>query len=308
MSEHRFDHDRYRVKPGESPDLDDRSTRADVKGFEKEDALAALEEDRRRLAEDQRVLYADGRRALLIVFQALDAAGKDGTIRHVMSGVNPQGCSVTGFKAPTAEEAAHHFLWRPARHLPRKGHIAIFNRSYYEETLVVRVHPEWLAGQQLPPEVLDPEWLTPKGLADGGPPKSFWRRRFEAINGFEETLHEAGTRVLKFYLHVSKDEQRERFLERIDRPEKNWKFSSADIRERGYWDDYRHAYEQTLKHTSTKHAPWHVIPADQKWFMRSLVGDIISSTLEEMDLAYPVLPPDEAARLQDAKRQLLAEG
>ena len=308
MSDHRFDLSDYRVPHGDDPRLDDRATRADVDGFDKADARAALEEDREAMAEAQRVLYADGTRAVLIVLQALDAAGKDGTIRHVMSGVNPQGCSVASFKAPTDEEAAHHFLWRPAPHLPRKGHIAIFNRSYYEETLVVRVHPEWLARQSLPPDVLRPDWLTPGGLADGGPPESFWQDRFDAINGFERTLSQAGTTILKFYLHLSKDEQRERFLDRIRRPEKNWKFSSADVRERGFWDEYRRVYSETLRHTSTKHAPWYVVPADQKWFARALIGDIVTRTIRGLDVRYPKLPDDEMSRLHVAEANLLAEG
>lgn len=307
MSDHRFDVSDYRVKAGKDPDLGSRLTRADVEGFEKADAIEALAADREHLADAQRVLYADGRRAVLIVLQALDAAGKDGTIRHVMSGVNPQGCSVTSFKAPTPEEAAHHFLWRPTPHLPRKGHIAIFNRSYYEETLVVRVHPEWLAGQSLPSDVLKPKWMTPQALAEGGPPESFWQDRFDAINGFERMLVESGTTILKFYLHLSRGEQKERFLERIRRPEKNWKFSSADIRERGHWDDYQRVYSETIRHTSTSHAPWYVIPADQKWFSRSLIGDIISRTIMDLDVSYPTLPADEKERLAEAERELLSE-
>ena len=304
---HRFDHSDYRVTPGEDPNLSDRPTRANVKGFEKADALEALQEDRVRLAETQRVLYADGSRAMLIIFQALDAAGKDGTIRHVMSGVNPQGCRVSSFKAPTAEEAAHHFLWRPTPHLPAKGHIAIFNRSYYEETLVVRVHPQWLASQKLPEEVLPSRYLTAEGLAEGGPPKSFWRKRYDAINGYERLLSDSGTRIVKFFLHVSRDEQKERFLERIQRPEKNWKFSAGDIRERQHWNEYQTVYADTLQHTSTDQAPWYVIPADQKWFSRALVGDIIAETISGMDLQYPTLPDDEAAKLKAAEQQLLAE-
>lgn len=300
---HGFDHERYRVAPGETVDLRERSTRCDVDGFSKSEAREALDADRRALTEAQRVLYADHTRAMLIIFQAMDAAGKDGTIRHVMSGVNPQGCSVASFKAPSSLEASHHFLWRAMPYLPRKGHISIFNRSYYEETLVVRVHPEWLAGQSLPADVLNPETITSDGIAVGGPPQAFWDGRFEAIKGLESQLADSGTSVLKFYLHVSKEEQRERFLERIETPEKNWKFNAGDVRERQHWETYRAAYEEMLPATSQPHAPWYVIPADQKWFMRALVADIITKTILEMDLRYPTLPAEERETLvQEAEK------
>lgn len=304
---HRFNHDRYRVSGAKKVDLDRFSTRCDLKDFSKSDANDALEHDRENLAAAQRMLYADTSRSLLIIFQAMDAAGKDGTIRHVMSGVNPQGCSVTSFKAPTDLEVAHHFLWRPTRALPPKGHIAIFNRSYYEETLVVRVHPQWLAPQKIPAEVLDPSTLSDSGISKGGPPKEFWQGRFDAINGFEKELADHGTTILKFYLNVSKDEQRERFLERIETPDKNWKFNAADIRERGYWSDYRRAYEQVLQATSSESAPWYVIPADQKWFMRALVADIVTDTLGKMNLSYPELPEVERNELAEAADMLRRE-
>lgn len=301
---HSFNHSRYRVRGDQELSLDSISTRCNVEGFSKQDALESLKADREQLAEAQRVLYASSNRALLIVFQAMDAAGKDGTIRHVMSGVNPQGCSVASFKAPTDLEVSHHFLWRPMPFLPAKGYISIFNRSYYEETLVVRVHPQWLKRQNLPEDVLNPKFLTDAGLADGGPPERFWESRFDAIKGLEKQLTDSGTAVLKFYLHVSREEQRERFLERIENPEKHWKFNSGDIAESERWDEYRAAYEQMMVATSTKSAPWYVIPADQKWFMRALVADIITNTIHSMKLEYPVLPPEEREKLNDAAKIL----
>lgn len=304
---HTFNHDHYRVRPGKKLNLAKFPTRCDVDDFKKDDAVAALANDRDRLADAQRILYASGTRSLLIIFQAMDAAGKDGTIRHVMSGVNPQGCSVTSFKAPTDLETSHHFLWRAMPYLPAKGDISIFNRSYYEETLVVRIHPAWLKRQMLPEEVLDSQFLTPNGIARGGPPKEFWQSRFESICGFEKHLADSGTEILKFYLHVSKNEQRERFLERIENPEKHWKFNSADIAERQHWAEYRSAYEAMLPETSRKHAPWYVIPADQKWFMRSLVADIITEKIREMDLTYPVLEKSEREKLRESAELLANE-
>jgi PPK2 family polyphosphate:nucleotide phosphotransferase len=224
--------------------------------------------------------------------QAMDAAGKDGVIKHVMSGVNPQGTQVYSFKAPSAEELDHTYLWRNFKALPERGRIGIFNRSYYEEVLVVRVHPEILDRQQLPPEL--------KG-------KDIWKRRFEEINHFEEYLVDNGTIVLKFFLNVSKEEQKKRFLERIDRPEKNWKFSSADAKERQRWDDYQAAYEDLLNHTSTKHAPWYVVPADHKWFSRLAVGAVILRTLKDLKLAYPNIDEAQRQELLKAKEMLESE-
>jgi len=229
---------------------------------------------------------------VLIIFQALDAAGKDGAIKHVMSGVNPQGCEVSSFKAPSAEELDHDFLWRCAKRLPERGRIGIFNRSYYEETLVVRVHQEYLAGQKLPPSLK---------------PKDLWKQRFQAICDFEKYLTRNGIMVLKFFLHVSKAEQRKRFLARIDDAEKNWKFSLNDVREREHWDEYMDAYEQTIRHTASKYAPWYVVPADNKWFTRLVVASAIVENINSLDLDYPTLSKEELNELEQAKAALVAE-
>jgi PPK2 family polyphosphate:nucleotide phosphotransferase len=241
------------------------------------------------LAEFQDRLYAQDTYSVLIVFQALDAAGKDGTIEHVMSGVNPQGCDVFSFKAPSAQELNHDYLWRCAKVLPERGKIGIFNRSYYEEVLVARVHPAILDGQKLPPEFKDAK---------------IWKRRFEEINNFERYLSHNGIVVLKFFLNVSKAEQKRRFLERIDRPEKNWKFSPADARERTFWKDYMQAYEDCFNHTSTRWAPWYVIPADDKPFMRVAVASIIVRALYDLKLSYPKVSKHRLAELQEIGRAL----
>jgi PPK2 family polyphosphate:nucleotide phosphotransferase len=245
-----------------------------------------------RLKSLQEKLYAQDRWALLVVFQAMDAAGKDSTIKHVMSGVNPQGCEVHSFKAPSAEELDHDFLWRCTRHLPERGRIGIFNRSHYEEVLVVRVHPELLARQRIP------ESLTRGAI---------WRRRFEDIRGFERHLARNGTVILKFFLHVSPGEQRKRFLERLDEPRKNWKFSAADVAERAHWPVYMEAYEDAIRHTAAEHAPWFVVPADHKWFTRLVVAEAVLGALEALDLHLP--RPDAAGRreLARARTQLEAE-
>jgi PPK2 family polyphosphate:nucleotide phosphotransferase len=232
---------------------------------------------------------------MVIILQALDAAGKDSTIKHVMSGVNPQGVNVFSFKAPTEEERLHHFLWRPTRFLPAAGMISIFNRSYYEEVLVVRVHPEFLESQRLAAAAMK------KGL------KHVWQSRYDDINAYEKTLAKENTLVLKFFLNVSRKEQRERFLARLEDPTKNWKFSSADLRERAHWDEYQQAYEDMLNATSTESSPWYVIPADKKWFARACVADIITARLDSMDLKYPTVPKAELDALTEAKRQLEAE-
>jgi PPK2 family polyphosphate:nucleotide phosphotransferase len=251
-----------------------------------------LATNKEELAEAQELLYADGSHAVLIIFQAMDAAGKDGTIAHVMSGVNPQGCSVSSFKVPSAEEWSHTYLWRYSKALPARGMIGIFNRSYYEEVLVVKVHPEILDKADLPAEDVH---------------KNIWQHRYEDINNFEQHLARNGTTILKFFLNVSKEEQKQRFLERLDTPEKNWKFSSGDIVERGYWDDYMKAFEEAITATSTPWAPWYVIPADRKWAMRAAVADIITTTIKDLPLEYPVLAEEERAKLAQARQALLAE-
>lgn len=282
----------FQVPPASSVDLGSWSTRAPKEFPDKEAAREKLAADITRMATLQDVFYADNRYSLLIVFQALDAAGKDGAIKHVMSGLNPQGCRVASFKSPSSEELSHDFLWRCIRQLPERGHIGIFNRSYYEEVLVVRVHPEFLAAQRLP----DP----PAG-------EKLWKERFDQINQFEKYLVANGTRVLKFYLHLSKEEQKKRFLERIDRPEKNWKLSSSDLKERGRWNDYQAAYEDMLGKTSTKHAPWHIVPADQKWFARTLIADVIVREMESLPIGYPKVDEAGLKNIAAMKAQLLAE-
>ncbi len=253
----------------------------------KERATEVLEQNRADLDQVQQLLYADDRYSLLIVFQAMDAAGKDGTIKHVMSGINPQGCQVFSFKKPSSEDLDHNFLWRYMKSLPERGRIGIFNRSYYEDVLIVKVHPELL--QQLP---------------DGKINKKFWENRYEDINAFERHLSRNGTVILKFFLNVSKETQKERFMERLDRPEKNWKFSASDLGERDYWDDYMGVYEDAINATNTKWAPWYIIPADNKWVTRAVVADIITSTLRELDLKFPEVSEAELKRLAEARTKL----
>jgi PPK2 family polyphosphate:nucleotide phosphotransferase len=284
--------DRLIAEPGKKISLKDYD--ADWTGSikDKKEAALLLEDGVKELAKQQDRLYAQDTYSLLMVFQAMDAAGKDGTIRHVMSGINPQGCQVYSFKAPSAEERDHDYLWRSMKALPERGRIGIHNRSYYEEVLVARVHPEILASQQLPDDC--------KG-------NNVWKNRFEQINNFERYLHNNGTRILKFYLNVSKKEQKKRFLERIDQQEKNWKFSVNDAKERSFWKDYMNAYEDVFTHTSTKYAPWYIIPADNKWFMRLAVAAITYRTLDKLDLKYPTLTPEKKQGLVEAKKVLLAE-
>ena len=241
------------------------------------------------LAELQDMLYAQDKWAVLLIFQAMDAAGKDGAIKHVMSGVNPQGCQVASFKAPSSEDLDHDYLWRCQKHLPERGRIGIFNRSYYEETLVVRVHEQLLKGQKLPPKLVT---------------KNIWKERFQDIRAFERYLSRNGVLIRKFFLHVSKDEQKKRFMERIDNPEKNWKFSSADCKERGHWDEYQEAYEDMIRHTSTDEAPWYVVPADNKWFTRIVVAGAVIDGLASLDLAYPKVGPEKLKELAAAKKSL----
>lgn len=261
--------------------------------FEKKEAKKLLKKTVKQMARHQDVLYAQNTYALLLIFQAMDAAGKDSTIKNVMSGVNPQGCHVVSFKQPSSEELDHDYLWRASKALPERGKIGVFNRSYYEEVLIVRVHPAILDQQQLP---------------ESARGEHIWKQRFEDINNFEKYLTNNGIVVMKFFLNVSKEEQKERFLGRIDRPEKNWKFSVADAKERGHWNDYRIAYEAALTHTSTDWAPWHVIPADHKWFTRLAVASLIEQKLASLDLTYPVLEDHHLERLQEARVMLESEG
>ena len=242
------------------------------------------------LAELQNMLYAQDQWAVLLIFQAMDAAGKDGAIKHVMSGVNPQGCQVFSFKAPSAEELDHDYLWRCLRHLPERGRIGIFNRSYYEETLIVRVHREFLQKQKLPPVLVT---------------KDIWEERFQDIRNFERYLTRNGVVIRKFFLHVSKKEQKKQFLERIEEPEKHWKFSASDIKEREHWDDYMEAYEDMIQNTATKHAPWYVVPADNKWFTRVVVAAAVIEALSSLDLHYPKVSEEKLKELAAAKKTLL---
>jgi PPK2 family polyphosphate:nucleotide phosphotransferase len=265
-------------------------------------AKEALEQGVELLTQLQDKLYAHDRWAVLLIFQAMDAAGKDGAIKHVMSGVNPQGCEVTSFKAPSAEELDHDYLWRCAKRLPERGRIGVFNRSYYEETIVVRVHPEFLEAQRLPDQLAS---LANKQTKKQAQQKDVWEQRFEEINNFERYLTDNGIVILKFFLHVSKEEQQQRFLARIDDPAKNWKFSMKDVKEREHWDEYMHAYEQTVRHTATEYAPWHVVPADKKWFTRLVVASAIVQRLSALDLSYPKLSNDELAALKAARDALL---
>jgi PPK2 family polyphosphate:nucleotide phosphotransferase len=257
----------------------------------KEHADQALGEGIVRTAELQDKLYAQDNWSLLLIFQAMDAAGKDGAVKHVMSGVNPQGCQVYSFKAPSDVELQHDFLWRTTRDLPERGHIGIFNRSYYEEVLIVRVHPEILKGEKTPPSLVG---------------KDIWEERFEDIRSFERHMGRNGTVIRKFFLHLSKKEQKKRFLARLDQPEKNWKFSANDIHERKYWDDYQDAYEDMIRNTSTKYAPWYVVPADNKWFTRLVISTVIVDALESLDLAYPKVDEKKRKELQEAKKLLEA--
>jgi PPK2 family polyphosphate:nucleotide phosphotransferase len=289
---YRFNHSPYIVRPGRKFRLKDHDTSFTNGYNDKKTAKKSLLEDVTQLAAAQELLWASGQKSVLIIFQAMDAAGKDGTIKHVMSGINPQGCDVYSFKAPTEEERKHHFLWRPMKVLPAAGRIAIFNRSYYEEVLVVRIHPEFLQGQVIQP------------IPKKGNYKPLWRARYKQINMFEQYMASNGTCIIKFFLHVSKDEQKERFLERLEDKNKHWKFSAADIRERTHWDEYQDAYEEMLAATSSAQAPWYIIPADKKWFARALVADVISSRISEMKLKFPKVSAEQLEALMEAKQIL----
>ncbi len=289
--------DQWRVPHGKSIDLEDydpgwagdpKLPKAERKQFAEE----VLTQDVSALAEAQDRLYAANSWSILIILQAMDAAGKDSTIKHVMSGVNPQGCQVYSFKHPSAKELDHNFLWRYARVVPERGCIGIFNRSYFEEVLVVRVHPELVQAERIPGAKLN----------DG-----FWADRYDDINAFERHLVRNSTVILKFFLHLSRDEQRKRFLKRLKDPRKHWKFAAADLTERGFWDDYMKAYEQAISATSTKWAPWYVIPADHKWVTRALVSRIITTTIESLDLRYPEVTEAQKAVIAEARKQLEAE-
>ncbi|MFN2411724.1 MAG: polyphosphate kinase 2 family protein [Pyrinomonadaceae bacterium] len=282
--------DDYRIAEGSRLKLDDHATDNTGDYTDKEAAKADLARNVEKLKKLQDVLYAADRYSLLIIFQAMDAAGKDGAIEHVMSGVNPQGCHVVSFKQPSDEELSHDFLWRCAKNLPERGKIGVFNRSHYEEVLVVRVHKEILQSQHLPEEIMND--------------KNIWEKRFEQIRNFEQHLTENGTRVIKFFLNLSKEEQKRRFLARIDEKEKNWKFSMGDVRERALWDKYMHAYEDAISSTSTKNAAWYVIPADKKWFTRLAVSEVIVRTLELMDLKFPIVTEQHLRELSEAKKML----
>jgi PPK2 family polyphosphate:nucleotide phosphotransferase len=283
----------FRVTKGKGfrlKDFDPEDTRG-LK-LEKGEAADLLARGTEWLAEKQNVLYADNSWSLLLVFQAMDAAGKDGTIKHVMSGINPQGCQVFSFKQPSSEELEHDFLWRYVKCLPERGRIGIFNRSYYEEVLVVRVHPDILKKQRLPADKIG---------------KRIWDERLADIAQFEDYLARQGTVILKFFLHISRKEQKKRFMDRLDEPQKHWKFSSADVRERGFWNDYMHAFEQAIRATAAKHAPWYVVPADNKWFTRLVVGAAIVEALHRLDLRYPKIEREEKKQLAAARATLSRE-
>lgn len=283
----------FRVPKGKKLNLSDHPSDFTGDYTDKKQAEKDLKKNVKRLAEYQSVLYAEDTHSLLIIFQAMDAAGKDGAIKHVMSGLNPQGTQVFSFKQPSKEELDHGYLWRCQKALPERGRIGIFNRSYYEDVLVVRVHPQILQSQQLPEKVKqNPE---------------VWNQRFEQIGNFEKYLSENGVHVLKFFLNVSKHEQKRRFLSRIDTPEKNWKFSSSDVKERGFWDDYMAAYTDALENTSTADSPWFVIPADTKWFSRLAVSEVIVKKMESLNMKYPEVSAEHLQNLADAKKLLEGE-
>jgi PPK2 family polyphosphate:nucleotide phosphotransferase len=282
--------DDYRVRPGRKVQLERWPTRSKASFAHDDEASALLAEQVARTSELQDILYASNQYALLLVFQAMDAAGKDGAIKHVMSGVNPTGCEVSSFKQPSAEELDHDFLWRTTRRLPERGRIGIFNRSYYEEVLIVRVHPEILEREGLPSRLVDP--------------KRIWSQRYASICDFEAHATRNGIRVVKFFLHVSKEEQRRRFLDRIDHPKKNWKFALGDVAERAHWDAYMRAYEDCLSATSTEEAPWFIVPADDKGMTRLIVSRVINQTLESLGLEYPKLDRRRREELQAARKLL----
>jgi len=286
---------KYLVKPNDEFLIKDFNTTYDGH-LDKEAGKEELERVKEELSKYQETLYAAGKHAVLIIFQAMDAAGKDSAIEHVMSGINPQGCQVYSFKTPNSEEYKHDFLWRHYKALPERGKIGIHNRSHYENVLVCKVHPEYILSEDIP------GYDNVKKID-----KKFWKNRYDSIRNFEKHLTDNGTVILKFFLHVSKEEQKQRFLDRIDEPSKNWKFAAGDLKERALWKEYMNAYETAIKETSTENAPWYVIPADKKWYTRLAISQIVAETLEDLNLKYPVLPKEEASQLEVLKQQLLAE-
>lgn len=287
---------RLYAKPGKKVNLKNFDTKYKGEGLNKKEAEEMLEVGRKHLAEIQDKLYAHNKYGVLIIFQAMDAAGKDGAVKHIMSGFNPLGVKVSSFKAPNSLELDHDYLWRHELALPARGEIAIHNRSHYENVLVTRVHPEWIMNENIPD--VDSVKKIDKG---------FWEKRYKQINRFEKNLAENGTVILKFFLHVSKKEQKKRFLERIDDPSKNWKFSLSDLKERGFWKDYQYVYEEAISNTSQEHAPWFIIPADDKWYARLAIASIIYQRFGKLKLSYPDVSETQKAELQKAKAQLLAE-
>ncbi|MCF6184861.1 MAG: polyphosphate kinase 2 family protein [Bacteroidales bacterium] len=288
-----FDINKILVKPGKKINIEDYDTKY-VGTYTKDTAKKQLKKNTKELKKMQEVFYADDRYSLLIILQASDAAGKDGAIRHVLGGLNPQGCRVHSFKAPSKIELQHDYIWRHYLALPERGMIEIFNRSHYENVIVTKVHPEYILGEKIPK-------VNSVNKVDD----NFWKNRYEQINNFEKHIYENGTRILKFYLNLSKDEQKKRFLARLDTPEKNWKFSTGDLKERKYWDEYRKAFEDMINETSTDYAPWHIIPADNKWFSRIAIGKIIYEKMKSLDLKYP--PAENPELLEKARKQLMSE-
>jgi len=292
----KLNYDDFRITEGTKFTLSDFHTEIKKKDIDKEQGELLIQKDVEELSSLQDILYADKQHAVLIIIQAMDAAGKDGTIKHIMSGVNPEGVRVTSFKSPSSTELDHDYFWRHYLALPAKGEIGIFNRSHYENVLITKVHPEF---------ILNEKHVGISTIDDID--KEFWQKRYKQICRFEKNLIENDTTILKFFLHVSKDEQKKRFLDRIDDPTKNWKFSNADLKERAYWDDYQSAYEDAIRNTSTKDAPWFVIPADEKWYSRYLVGKIICTELKKLNLSYPEISVTERESLLKAKESLMKE-
>ncbi len=289
----KFEMNKLFAQPGKKINLKDYDTKYTGE-YDRASAKKDLKKNTKDLREIQEMFYADDSHSLLIILQASDAAGKDGAIRHVMGGINPQGCRVHSFKGPSKNELEHDFIWRHYKALPERGMIEIFNRSHYENVLVTKVHPEWILGERIP------NINSVNDIDD-----NFWADRYKRINDFEYHIHKSGTKILKFFLNVSKDEQKNRFLARLDTPEKKWKFSTGDLKERKYWNEYRNAFEDMINETSTEYAPWYIIPADNKWFSRISIGKIIHKTMKDMNLKYP--KPEKPEILEEARKQLMSE-